>query len=293
MFSEFEIFGYDVGMYAVCALIGAAALGLFFWFQCRSPRSGQPRINFQDTVFMLIFALLGAMVGAKLMFFATSVDVYWLAELSFFDNIKHLIQIFVDGGLVFYGGLIGAVLGALLYVLLFKAPISNMMDMGLAGVPLFHAFGRLGCFMAGCCYGVEYHGIFAVTFPENNAGGAPAGVELLPVQLIEACLNLVLWVMLTVVYRRTTRRWFTSGLYLVSYGVIRFVLEFFRGDLIRGSVFSFSSSQFISFFVVAAGILLLINPKWLDKFGGKNDEKYIEHEEQLKKRAEERKKAKP
>lgn len=293
MFPIIEVFGHEVGMYAVLAVLGAGALGLFFLFQCRSPREGQPKINFQDAVFMLIFALLGAVIGAKLLYFITSADVQWLPEQGFFENIGNMLRTLVEGGLVFYGGLIGALLGGVAYVLLFKAPVSNMIDMGFVGVPLFHAFGRVGCFMAGCCYGMEYHGPLSVVFPANNAGGAPAGVELFPVQLVEACLNLVLWAMLTVVYRRSTRRWLPSGLYLVSYGVIRFVLEFFRGDLIRGSIFSVSSSQFISFFIVAAGILLLINPKWLDKFGGMNDEKYLEQEEKLKKRAEERRKAKP
>ena len=278
MFSHFELLGREVPMYFICALAGAAAIALFLVSQCIFPRKAPPCIQPQDSFFMLLYALIGAVIGAKLLYLVISADVYWVAELDFWDNLKRLFFIILGSGMVFYGGLIGALLGALCYVLHYKTPVSTMLDLGFAGVPLFHAFGRIGCFLAGCCYGVEYHGALAVTFPDDNSGGAPAGVELLPVQLIEAALNLILWAALTAVYRRTSRRWLTSGLYLVSYGTMRFILEFFRGDLIRGSILFLSSSQFIGIFVVAAGVLLLIDPKWLDSFGGKNDEIYLEQQ---------------
>lgn len=274
-------------MYTVLAVAGAVAISGFCVLQCRFPRKAPPLIQTYDIFYMLLYAFIGAVVGAKLLYLLTSVEVYWIPQLSFTENLKYWVILIAGGGLVFYGGLIGALLGALRYVLHFKAPVSAMLDLGLAGVPLFHAMGRVGCFMAGCCYGVEYHGVFKVTFPESNIGNAPADVELLPVQLIEAVLNLILWAILSTVYRRSSRRWLTSGLYLTCYGVMRFVLEFFRGDTIRGSIFSLSSSQFISIFILAAGVLLLINPKWLDKFGGKNDMIYAEQlEKQARQKAE-------
>ena len=272
-----HLFGFDIPMYPALAIVGAIALSLFCVLQCRFPRKAPPPIQTYDIFYMLLYAFIGAIVGAKLLYLITSVEVYWLPQLSFEYNMKYWLLLISGGGLVFYGGLIGALLGALRYVVHFKAPISAMLDLGFAGVPLFHAFGRIGCFMAGCCYGVEYHGALSVTFPESNLGNAPPGEELLPVQLIEAALNLILWAVLLILYRRSSRRWLTTGLYLTCYGVMRFVLEFFRGDLIRGSVFSLSTSQFISIFIVAAGVLLLINPKWLDNFGGKNDEIPILH----------------
>lgn len=275
-----HIFGFDVPMYSVLAAAGAVFLTVFCVLQCRFPRKAPPAIQTYDIFYMLLYAIIGAIIGAKLLYLITSVNVYWIPQLDFAENLKYWLALIAGGGLVFYGGLIGALLGALRYVLHFRAPVSAMLDLGFVGVPLFHAFGRVGCFMAGCCYGVEYHGVFAVTFPESNIGGAPSGEELLPVQLIEAALNIVLWAVLFIIYRRTSRRWLTSGLYLTCYGVMRFILEFFRGDLIRGSVFFLSWSQFISIFAVAAGVLLLIDPKWLDKFGGKNDGIY---NDQLKK----------
>ncbi len=289
MFSHFEILGRDIPMYAVFAILGAAAIAGYLALMCRFPRKAPPRIDPYDIFFMLLYAFIGAVIGAKLLYIVTSVDVFWYPDLSFAENMQYWVAIIAGGGLVFYGGLIGALIGGLRYILHFKTPVSAMLDLGFAGIPLFHAFGRLGCFMAGCCYGTEYHGIFAVTFPEGNLGGAPAGVELLPVQLIEAFANIILWLILTVVYRRTTRRFLTSGIYLVSYGVLRFILEYFRGDLIRGSIFVFSSSQFISFFIVAAGIFLLVRPKRLDDFGKKNDEIYAAELEKLEQKKRKRK----
>lgn len=289
MFSHFEILGRDIPMYAVFAILGAAAIAGYLALMCRFPRKAPPRIDPYDIFFMLLYAFIGAVIGAKLLYIVTSVDVFWYPDLSFAENMQYWVAIIAGGGLVFYGGLIGALIGGLRYILHFKTPVSAMLDLGFAGIPLFHAFGRLGCFMAGCCYGTEYHGIFAVTFPEGNLGGAPAGVELLPVQLIEAFANIILWLVLTAVYRRTTRRFLTSGIYLVSYGILRFILEYFRGDLIRGSIFVFSSSQFISFFIVAAGIFLLVRPRRLDDFGKKNDEIYAIELEKLEQKKRERK----
>ena len=292
MLPYIHLFGIDIPMYSVLAASGAAAISVFCVLQCRFPRKTPPLIKTYDIFYMLLYAFIGAIVGAKLLYLLTSVEVYWLPQLSFWDNMRYWLLLISGGGLVFYGGLIGALLGALRYVLHFHAPVSAMLDLAFAGVPLFHAFGRVGCFLAGCCYGTEYHGILAVTFPESNLGKAPAGVELLPVQLIEALLNIVLWGILLTVYRKTSRRWLTSGLYLTCYGVMRFILEFFRGDIIRGSIFSLSTSQFISIFIVAAGVLLLTDPKWLDRFGGKNDERYLEELERLKELRTERTKVK-
>lgn len=233
---------------------------------------------------MLLFMGIGVFLGARLMYVLTSVKFSVNDEIGIWENIAVWALQIASGGLVFYGGLIGGAAAAMLYILHFKTPISEMMDIAFTGVPLFHFFGRIGCFLSGCCYGIEYHGAFAVVFPGGNFGNAPPGVELFPVQLLEAALNLLLWVVLAAVYRKTSRCWLTTGLYLVSYGAIRFFLEFLRGDEIRGHFLMFSSSQIISIFAVGAGILLIINPNWLERFGRRNDEKYLLWVEEYKKR---------
>lgn len=287
MISSIEIFGRSIPTYSLCAVLGGVFLALYFFLQTGSPRKGFVKVECQDMLFMLVYAGVAAFIGAKLMFIVTSVDFTWYDDKTLSDNLMIWLILIITGGIVFYGGLMGAVLGAFIYAKKFSVPYSEIFDLGLTGVPLFHAFGRIGCFLAGCCYGMEYHGAFAVVYPEGNMGGAPSGVELLPIQLIEAAANLAIWVFLAAVYRKTKRRWFSSGLYLVSYGVVRFILEFFRGDMIRGHLFMLSSSQIVSIFAVGAGILLIVKPNWLERFGSRNDEKYILCIEEQKKRVSE------
>ena len=122
-------------------------------------------------------------------------------------------------------------------------------------LPLFHAFGRVGCFLAGCCYGIPAPaGWLGVTFPAS-AVEAPSGVPLLPVQLYEAAGCVLLFLLLD---HLTDRGWPGGrllALYLALYAVFRFLLEFLRGDAVRGSLGPLSTSQVISL-AVLAGVLL-------------------------------------
>ncbi|MCM1062441.1 MAG: prolipoprotein diacylglyceryl transferase [Eubacterium sp.] len=99
-----------------------------------------------------------------------------------------------------------------------------------------------------------------------------ARVKLLPQEIA----------VLAAVYRKTSRSWLVSGLYLLSYGIIRFILEFLRGDAIRGYVGELSVSQVISIFIIAVGILLILSPQWLVRFGEKNDAIYAAWAEEYK-----------
>jgi phosphatidylglycerol:prolipoprotein diacylglycerol transferase len=128
-----------------------------------------------------------------------------------------------------------------------------MLDGLVPSVPLAHAFGRLGCFFAGCCYGVP--SAFGLEF--NASELAPHGVKLLPVQLIEAGCNLLLFVLLLVLSRFCRRRGLLTGTYLAAYAVMRFVLEFFRYDAERGVFWGLSTSQWISLLLLPAAVFIL------------------------------------
>lgn len=246
-----DIFGKTVPMYAVMAFAGAAALCL--WSVMLAKKRGV--ISCEDIFYMLLYAGIGCLIGAKALYLIISVDVYWFTDKSFADNMRYWLTLLMSGGLVFYGGLIGAFLGALRYCTHFKIPAYEAIETVIPGVPLFHAFGRIGCFLAGCCYGMEYDGVFSVTF--ENSPAAPNGVPLLPIQLIEAFGNFLLFVIFTLLFLRNFPRLSLSGLYLSCYAVMRFVLEFFRGDIIRGKALGLSTSQWISIAVFAAGVILL------------------------------------
>lgn len=125
----------------------------------------------------------------------------------------------------------------------------------IPSVALAQGFGRIGCFLAGCCYGKEAEGWLSVTF--HNSDFAPNGVALVPTQIYSSILDFVHFAVLLYIARHKKAHGQVAACYMIFYSAGRFCLEFFRGDLIRGSVGSLSTSQFISIFIFAAGILLL------------------------------------
>lgn len=277
MYKAILIFGREISAYSLMALLGAVITVVYCVLQSLfTRRKAHIKLLPQEILYMMLFMGIGVFLGARLMYVFTSIEFSMNNDITLWENIVVWALQIATGGLVFYGGLIGGAAVAIFYVLHFKAPVSEMIDIVFAGIPLFHFFGRIGCFLSGCCYGIEYHGIFAVVFPEGNYGNAPSGMELFPVQLLEAAFNLLLWGVLTVVYRKTSRPWLTTGLYLFLYGIIRFLMEFLRGDDIRGYIGELSVSQVISIFIVAVGIVLIVSPSWLVRFGEKNNTAYTE-----------------
>ena len=123
----------------------------------------------------------------------------------------------------------------------------------LPSVALAQGFGRIGCFLAGCCYGKETESVFSVIF--QNSEYAPNHVALIPTQLYSGGLDFLHFLLLLLNKKEDGQ---VTACYLIFYSIGRFVIEFFRGDIIRGSVGILSTSQFISIFTGIAGIVLLI-----------------------------------
>ena len=158
-------------------------------------------------------------------------------------------------GMTFYGGLIGGaaifIVGFFLFVKRVDKDNAYFMDCLVIApviITLCHAFGRIGCFCAGCCYGIESDSFLAVMFPGMHH-------KVLPTQLFESfylfLLTGILY-LLTVKYKNK----YTMPIYMISYGVWRFLIEFIRGDDRGGFIFNLSPAQFISIFLVVGGILL-------------------------------------
>ena len=144
-------------------------------------------------------------------------------------------------------------------------------DIVMPEVALAQAFGRIGCFLAGCCYGRPTDSVFGVVFPEDSL--APAGIKLIPTQLISAvgdfAIAIILIILADVVFKKAkesslkakTGFGMVSGdigcIYMFLYGIGRFLVEFLRND-VRGTVGNLSTSQFISLFIVAGSIILYV-----------------------------------
>ena len=200
-----------------------------------------------------IYIIISALVGAKLLLLVTDFRM-------FRADPRELLTLARSGG-VFYGGLILAVAVALWYIRRVGLPLWTTCDVFAPGIALGHVVGRFGCFFAGCCYGKPTTKPWGITFTDPFAAsnvGTPLGVPLHPTQLYEAGAELLILTLLLVTERKG--RPFagrTFWLYMLLYAVSRFAIEFFRGDE-RGTVFMFSTSQFISLLLAPLAVAMLV-----------------------------------
>jgi phosphatidylglycerol:prolipoprotein diacylglycerol transferase len=192
-----------------------------------------------------LWIIVGAIAGAKILMILRSL-FFSLATLQ-------------SGG-DFYGGFIGALAAAAIFFAKHKdVPRWRVADICGPAIALGQAIGRIGCFMAGCCYGCPTSLAWGVTYTDPAAReivGTPLGIPVHPVQIYESLSCLALFAFLV---RLSRRKRFDGQIilaYSIGYAAIRFILEYFRGDADRGSVFGgmLSTSQFVALIVVAVGL---------------------------------------
>ncbi len=229
----FTVHGYGL-------MIGIGVLCCIFMGMKRAKKYGLSEDAVTD---IAIFGLIAGFLGAKLL--------YLIVEWKRF--VKDPLDVLGSEGFVVYGGIIAGVLAAIIYCKRRKLIFLEYFDLCAASISLAQGFGRLGCFLAGCCYGRETDLPIGVVFPESSL--APAGVRLLPTQLFSSAGNFLIMFILLWHYKHRKKVGDTGFLYMLLYGVGRFCIEFLRNDS-RGTVGVFSTSQFISLFIVAAALLL-------------------------------------
>ena len=237
-------------------LILAAAYLVAYWWLLREGRRDGLDV---DTVGSLgIWAIVGAIIGAKLLMIVRALPEYAAAPAELFSP-----SVLTSAG-DFYGGFIGALIASAAFFRRHpQLPFWRTADLCGPAIALGQAIGRIGCLMAGDDYGRPSHMPWAVTFTDPDAasiGGAPLGVPLHPVQLYESIICLVLFLILV---RLSRRKHFDGQVilaYTILYAIARFVLEFFRGDLDRGFIFGglLSTSQFIAILLGPPAVALWI-----------------------------------
>lgn len=193
----------------------------------------------------LVFICLAAGWGCSKLF-------YCLTNWKTF--LQNPLAVLGSGGWVVYGGIIGGILGAMAYAKKNRWNFMKYFNTLICSVALAQGFGRLGCFLAGCCYGRETSH-FGVVFPEGSL--APAGVPLIPTQLISSALDFLLFFILWRNLEKGKHPEDTGALYLMLYSIGRFMIEFIRGDEIRGYIGPFTTSQFIALFLFLLGAYLI------------------------------------
>lgn len=243
MFPYFQLFGRTIGSYGVCMVIGFLLVGWLAIRKCK--KLSRPA---EDIYIVGACVLLAALVcGSLLYVFVTYPISYIISAVSRGD-----FSFF--GGIVFYGGLIGGIGGALLGVRLARCPWNTLTQAIVPYVPLGHAIGRIGCLLAGCCHGMPYNGPLAVYYP-NSVLQLPPDQGYFPVQPLEALLNLGICGCLIYLSKKENGKKVLVPAYLCMYAVVRFTLEFFRGDEHRGIFSGVSLSQWISIGMLAVGVI--------------------------------------
>lgn len=245
----FEIGRFTVYTYGVL-LAAAYLIGLKY----ATVRARARGLDPARTLDLGIYVIISALIGAKLLLVVVEFD-------QFRRNPGELLNLARSGG-VFYGGLILAVVVALWYMRRHRFPVWTTCDAFAPAIALGHAVGRLGCLAAGCCFGAPTGLPWGITFTDPRAAanvGTPLHEALHPTQLYESGAELlVLAVLLATEHRGRPFPGRTFWLYLLFYGVSRFVIEFFRGDA-RGMVFGvLSTSQFISLLIIPLSLIMLV-----------------------------------
>ena len=244
----FEIGNWPVYSYGV--LLAIAYLAGLQLAVVRARRAGLDAARVMD---LGIYLIIAALVGAKLMLVLT--------DFSYFSSNPAELLSLVRAGGVFYGGLIVSFLTGLWLVRRYKLPIWSAADMYAPGIALGHVIGRLGCLLAGCCYGRPTDVAWGLTFTDPVAAanvGTPLGIPLHPTQLYDAGAELLILIVLLATERRG--RGFagrTFWLYILLYAISRFIVEIYRGDP-RGTLMGFSTSQFVSLVIAPIAVVMLL-----------------------------------
>jgi phosphatidylglycerol:prolipoprotein diacylglycerol transferase len=258
-------------------LIAAAFLVGIWLAQREARRRGQDPERIADLAFWILVA---ALVGSRVYFILVNWGDYvgpgrFLVETPV-GRIPRLLAVW-EGGLVFYGGFIGAVIAAVWYMRRHGMPFLAHADSMIPSVAFGHFLGRLGCFAAGCCWGAVAHDDlpWAARFPPGSlahqtfsgrsdpwqflAPGGEATLPLHPTQLYESFGELGLFLVLVLLVRPRKRfHGQVLASWLLMYAVLRTVVEVFRGDVERGVFAGLGAGQWTSFFIFAAGLLVWV-----------------------------------
>ncbi|HPK03491.1 MAG TPA: prolipoprotein diacylglyceryl transferase [Candidatus Sumerlaeota bacterium] len=273
----FRFGNLTIGTYGLMLVVGMLAGLTLASFVAR--RRGLRADFFWDLAFVL---LVSGLLGARLLYLAVNWDDFLRAPAAL---------LLARQGFVFQGGFLVALVAGIAFILWRRMPLFEVGDVLAPGLALAHGIGRIGCFLAGCCYGrvctpgqasawmqalavrypliLDAHGIpdgmFNFAFRDQLQaglldGGAPASLPLFPVQLFEAAGNFLICLLLLAAWRGKRFSGQIFGLYLVAYSLLRFGLEYLRGDRERGLWFDdlLSTAQLISIATLIAGLIFLL-----------------------------------
>ena len=229
------------------------ALGFFAGLQYILYQARKLNIDEGEILDVVLYAIVAGLVGGRLLYVILNWQYYA-------GNFFQVFQIW-EGGLVFYGGFFLSVAVVIVYAKKHKSfDLWDFSDITAPAICIGHFFGRLGCFFAGCCYGLPTDMPWAYTFTNPNAL-APLHIALHPTQVYEALGNLVIFFVLNFMLKHKHFSGQILAAYLFLYGILRFHVEFLRGDDRGGYLLGLSPSQMISIVFVTAAVAIIVKRK--------------------------------
>ena len=210
-----------------------ACIGLFFSLILLFYRMNKFEITYRQLACYLVIGIICLLIGSRIMFAIAMIPTM---ENGF--SLGEFVGYLINGGIVFYGGMIGGLAGIAITAKLRKENLNHMYAFAAPAFPLFHAWARLGCLFGGCCYGIEWPwGVVMAASPE---------IVRFPVQFVESMCDALIFIAILIYEHKYPKGIKGIYIYLFSYAVCRFILEFFRGDQIRGIWGILSKAQIIS-----------------------------------------------
>jgi phosphatidylglycerol:prolipoprotein diacylglycerol transferase len=224
------------------------AMGFFAGLWTASRRARLSGISAEQIYDLGPWLIIGGILGGRVLY----VISYWKEDFA--ANPFPEIFMIQHGGLVFYGGLIGAILAGMAYLRWKKLPVWKVADIMSPSIALGYVFGRIGCLMNGCCYGRACSLPWAIHFPPTHETG---GMPVHPTEIYDSLLNLCFYLYLAWLFRRKKFDGQVFAAYLIGYAFLRSFVEYFRGDYpvhyINGIL---TPAQVISMGIVVVGLLL-------------------------------------
>ncbi|WP_294561270.1 prolipoprotein diacylglyceryl transferase [uncultured Traorella sp.] len=220
------------------------AIGLFSGYLIAEKRAKKANLNTDELLNLFFVCMLGCVVGGKLLYCIVEYDAFSKDPALLFD---------FENGFVIYGGLLGALLGGYQYCRFKGLSFLKYFEIFVPSLAWAQGFGRIGCFLAGCCYGKPTDAWYGIAFHHSQI--APNHVALIPTQLISSAFDFLLAGFLFYLASKNKRTGTLLSVYLIVYSIGRFMIEFLRNDE-RGFVGFLSTSQLISVFTLLLGIYI-------------------------------------
>lgn len=237
------MFDTNVPLYGFAILL-SLIVNIFVVFKL----SKKYNYNKNEIVALLLYENVGIIGGAKIFTFIQN-----------YDKLNGQFD-FLSLGLSSYGAVIGAMLFLLLFCIQFKKSIKELLYIFIPSIPLMYGIGKIGCFLVGCCYGIEYNGFLNVIYKYSKS--APKNIPLFPIQIVETIVFISIFIYMMVQHKKDKFDLKVVGISFILSGLFKFLLEFLRHSHIGKII---SSTQMISIVFIIIGIFIIIYNKRLTK----------------------------